>query len=83
MKNLRLEPEIREAVLLTAAVELANKHGLVEVTHEAVAKRVKPSCNKRTVERYFPRNKGLWLAIARDHRAELHVRQQAEGMGIK
>lgn len=45
-----MERERRDALLLAAAVTIADEVGLYNLTHQAVADRA--NCSKRTVERW-------------------------------
>ena len=67
--NQRLEPEVRRAVIITAAITLANEHGLAAVTHDAVARSCSFKTTGRTVKHYFPRISELWKAVVDDGRA--------------
>ena len=80
--NQRLEPEARRAVIVTAAITLANENGLAAVTHDAVARSCSFKTTGRTVKHYFPRISELWKAVVDDGRAHQTVVDEAVGMGI-
>ena len=60
---MRLQPENRRAVIITAAVAIAKEHGLHRVTHGDVAKRCKIDTSIKTVRHYFQTQVDLWQAV--------------------
>lgn len=79
----RLPAENRRAVILTAAVELANRSGLAAVNHESVARKCVIKTTSRNVRHYYPKITELWKAICLDDRSTALVVQDAAGMGIR
>jgi DNA-binding transcriptional regulator YbjK len=60
---MRLQPEQRRAMIVTAASRIAREGGLVAVTHGDVAKRCSTATSAATVKHYFPERRLLWLAV--------------------
>jgi AcrR family transcriptional regulator len=61
---MRLQPENRRAVIITAAGKIASERGLHAVTHGDVAKRCVIETSKKTVQHYFPKQADLWRVLA-------------------
>lgn len=80
---MRLPAENREAVIVTAAVEIANNRGLAAVTHDAVARECKVATTPRLVRHYFRKTTDLWRAAASDERAAQTVRDEAIALGVR
>ena len=61
---MRMQPDNRKAMILATAVRVANgPKQLAGVTHGAVTKDCVIQTSKRTVRRYFPQQRDLWLAV--------------------
>lgn len=60
---MRLQPENRRAVIITAATSIARDGGLHKVTHGTVAKRCKIDTSKATVKHYFATQTDLWRGV--------------------
>lgn len=60
---MRMEPEQRLAVIVTAAVSIARESGLAAVTHAAVAKRCHIPTSAHTVRYYLGSRGSLWRAV--------------------
>lgn len=76
---MRLQPEQRRAVIITAAVSIAREHGLHRVTHGDVAKRCRVITSIKTVRHYFADQAALWRAVME---AEPAMSEQAKGLGL-
>ena len=82
MKNAtKLPPEQRKAIIMSAAVEVANKKGLSEVSFATVAAACKMSTTPRTVSHYFKIGE-LREAVIADDRVTKEVREEAIAMGL-
>jgi len=82
MKNAaKLPPDQREALILTAAIEVANEKGLSEVSFDTVAAACRMQTTPRTVAHYFKIGV-LRKSVADDIRSTQEVRQEAVAMGI-
>lgn len=77
----KLTPQERRSLIVTAAVDLANEHGLSEVTFEKVAANCRLPTTKRTVTHYF-KIRELRLAVVADERANERVREDGRAIGI-
>ena len=77
----RLPGEQRRALILSAAVELANEHGLNSVTFEAVAKHSRIKTTARSIRIYYSRAT-LWDAVISDPRANKMVADDALALGV-
>ena len=77
----KLSPEDRTAVIVSAAVVVANDKGLSEVTFETVAAECVMKTKPRTVAHYFKIGE-LRRVVAADARVSDEVRQHAVAMGI-
>lgn len=65
--RVKLEPDQRRNVIVTAAVRIGLDKGLVAINHGDVAKRCSVETSKETVKYYFPTKADLWgAAIAAD-----------------
>lgn len=80
--NAKLQPDERRAVIVSAAVELANDKGLSEVTFHSVAQKCRMDTMPRTVQHYFKIGE-LRRAVVADARANQMVRDDAAAMGIR
>lgn len=60
---MRLQPDNRRAVIITAAISIAKTEGLHSVTHGAVSKRCKIATSTKTVRHYFATQVDLWQAV--------------------
>lgn len=60
---MRLKPEQRRAVIITAACRIARDAGLCAVTHGDVAKRCTMETSVATVKHYFVDRAALWSAV--------------------
>lgn len=60
---MRLTPDQRRSVIITAAVRIAREAGLCRVTHGDVAKRCTVATSTALVRHYFPERAGLWAAV--------------------
>jgi len=82
MKNAtKLPPEQRKALILSAAIEVANKKSLAEVSFGSVSTECTMKTTPRTVAHYFKIGE-LRKAIVADVRSSQEVRQEAVAMGI-
>lgn len=77
----RLKPAERTALILSAAVSVANRKGLSEVTFATVAAECVWKTKPRTVAHYFKIGE-LRSAVVKDSRANDEVRADAVAMGI-
>jgi AcrR family transcriptional regulator len=76
---MRLKPEQRRAVIITAAVAIAREHGLHRVTHGDVAKRCKIDTSVKTVRHYFADQAALWRAVVVEVSEMI---EDAKGLGL-
>jgi AcrR family transcriptional regulator len=60
---MRLEPDQRRAVIITAAVRIARSDGFTAISHSLVAKRCTVETSKATVKHYFPDRNSIWHAV--------------------
>lgn len=60
---MRMQPDNRRAVIITAAISIAKAHGLHRVTHGDVAKLCKIETSTKTVRHYFATQVDLWQAV--------------------
>lgn len=60
---MRLKPDQRRTVIITAAVREAREKGLAGVTHGSVAKRCVMQTSVHTVRHYFDTQTLLWVAV--------------------
>lgn len=81
MRSQMLTKKVRRAIIITAAVDLANKKGLDYVTPARVAARCMVSTSVHTCRGYFTLSE-LWTAIITDKRASEKVKKDAELMGM-
>lgn len=77
----RLPAEQRMAVIITAAVEQANRKGLASVTAHTVAERCAIRTSVRTVKMYFSR-KALWNAVILHPKVTQIVLDDAFALGV-
>ena len=76
---MRLQPENRHAVIITAALSIAKDSGLHSVTHGAVAKRCILQTSKATVKHYFSTQADLWKAVIK---AAPEYADAGKGLGL-
>lgn len=81
-KITKLSYEQRHSVILSTAIIIANRDGLVKVTHEAVANEAYVQTSTGTVKFYFRRRADLWRAIAMHGDASQLVRNEALALGV-
>lgn len=60
---MRLTPDQRRKVIVTAATRIATEKGIAAVTHGAVAKRCSVPTSEKTVRHYFGNRDVLWSAL--------------------
>lgn len=77
----KLAPDERVAVIVSAAVNVANEKGLSEVTFDTVSAACVMKTKPRTVAHYFKIG-ALRRAVVADERASDEVRDDATAMGI-
>lgn len=65
---MKLPATTRRALILDAAIRVANRDGLLRVNWNAVAAECDMETSDRTVRAYFPRYQALWDAVAADER---------------
>lgn len=75
----KLTGDERRSLIVTAAVDVANKEGLAEVTYEKVARRCAVQTSKHTVKHYFPLKSRLFERII----AHKNSNNQVKSMGKK
>ena len=78
----KLPRHMRKAVILSAAVIVANRDGLSEVTFKTTATACELPTKARTVSDYFKIGE-LRQAVVTDKRASSEVKSQAVSMGLK
>lgn len=76
---MRLSPETRRAVIITAALVIARAHGLHRVNHGDVARLCKIETSKKLVRHYFATQVDLWKAVMV---AEPTMAEQGKGLGL-
>ena len=77
---MRLEPDQRRAVIITAAVRIAKESGLAKVTHGDVAKRCTVATSTALVRHYFPERASMWAAVIA---AAPEMADQGRELGLK
>lgn len=77
----KLAPEQREAVIVTAAVNVANEDGFSQISLKTVASKCKPKTSVRTVQSYYTMD-ALRKIVLADTRTSQEARDEATGMGI-
>lgn len=82
MKQNRLPPDERRAVIITAAVEIANAKGLGALAFEDVAENCRVATTKRTIANHF-KVAELRRAVIDDCRANQEVLDDAVAMGMR
>lgn len=60
---MRLEPDQRRSVIITAALRVARDSGLVHVNHSTVSARCVTYTSPKTVKHYFRSRNDLWRAV--------------------
>ena len=81
MMKRMLTKKVRRAIIITAAVDLANKKGLHYVTPTRVAEMCMVVTSVSTCRGYFTLPQ-LWAAILADKRASKKVKKDAILMGM-
>lgn len=76
---MRLKPDQRIAVIITAAGRIAKEQGLSSVTHGATAKRCTVQTSANTVRHYFKDRDALWVAVIA---ANPELTEQGKELGI-
>ena len=79
--RLRLETTERRAVVVQAAVRIAESEGLASVTHGNVAGRCAVRTSVPTIRNYFPHKIDLWRAVL-DATTDEDVHMQAATLGV-
>ena len=77
---MRLNPDSRRSVIITAACRVARDKGLAHVTHGAVAVRCVVATSTHTVRHYFDTQVCLWRAVVEAHPIEFA--EQARELGL-
>lgn len=77
----RLPGDQRKAMILSAAIELANERGLNAVTLEAVAEQCRVKTTSRVIRIYYSR-RSLWDAVTADPRANQMVADDGVALGV-
>lgn len=77
----RFSPRVRRAVILDAAVSLANEDGLLGVTFDSVADRCEIDTSKHTVRKYFGTLPGLYSEIIADDNCKPEVKAAGKKLG--
>lgn len=78
---MRMQTGDRKRMILQAAVTVANgPKMLAGVTHGAVCKQCVIQTSQRTVRRYFPLQRDLWLAVYEHDETAFKV--QAVALGV-
>lgn len=80
--KIRLGPKQRRAIIITAAVRLANSEGIGAVTFENVGRECEFPVAAETVRHYFSTRNNLWRAVMLDERASASVREILSGMAL-
>lgn len=78
----KLQPHERKAVILSAALKVANDKGLSEVTFKSIADACQFKTMPRTVAHYYKIGE-IRSAVASDSRASDDVKADAVAMGIR
>jgi AcrR family transcriptional regulator len=78
----RLNSARRERVIVSAALRLANEHGLAYLTAERVAAACRVKTSEATVRRYFHTVDQLRLRVAGDPGAGQKLFHEARDMGL-
>lgn len=76
---MRLKPDTRRSVIITAAVREARDKGLVNVTHGSVAKRCVVVTSSHLVRHYFSTQEVLWRAVIE---AAPDLEEQGKELGL-
>lgn len=79
---MRLQPEQRRALIVTAASRIAHEGGLLSVTHGDVAKRCSLATSVATVKRYFPERRSLWIAVIKACPDDERIASQGREIGL-
>lgn len=80
--TVRLTAEQRYAIVLDAAVRLANRIGLANVNHRNTAKACEVYTSIATVRHYFPRKNDLWNAILKHKDVAENVKTGSLKLGV-
>lgn len=78
----KLSHDVRRALIVTTAVNVANDKGLITVNYTTVAKACAYPMASRTVWSFFRTKDELWKAVVHDHRVKPAVRKAAADMGL-
>lgn len=78
---MRLTAEQRRRAIVATGVELANRDGLVSVTHLRIAAECEFAMSVRLVRHYFATKPVLWQAIVSAPSASAEVRRQWSVLG--
>ena len=77
---MRLPPESRRSVIITAALRVARDRGLVHVNHSTVAERCVTHTSPKTVKHYFSSRRDLWTGVVEAAPDEFGI--QAKELGL-
>lgn len=78
----RLSHDQRRHLILAAAVEIANRNGLITASMSRVAQECSVRTSDATIRSYFRTKGELWRAIADHPKASRDVKRSAETMGL-
>lgn len=82
MMLIKMPSENRRAMILSAAISIANRDGLAAVNFVSVARCCEVSTSPRTVRHYFGTKGNLWLCVISDGRSSPKVKHSAAKMGL-
>lgn len=77
----RFKPAVRRKIMLAAAVEIANTHGLLAVTFDSVADACKIKTSRHTVKHYFRTIPGLYSEVIAHKDCETSVAEKGRTLG--
>lgn len=80
---IRLTRKQRKAIIIDAAVQIANKEGLATLTYIVIANQCSIRTSEWTVKHYFPTKAHLFSAVANNDKASKVVRIDAWNLGIR
>lgn len=78
----RLEADKRKALILSAAITVANNDGLGRVNFDSVSAACRVETSRHTVKHYFPTKAELVAAVIKDDRVTRRVLDTASAMGL-
>lgn len=78
---LRFPKKIKTAMIVTAAIQIAEEEGLMYVTPASAAMRCMVPTSNQTVRTYFTKME-LYSAILTDDRCSEKVKRQGKDMGL-